>query len=441
MNIATIEHWVLKSMTEAQDSLQNGEVPVGCLFVIRHEILDDILKTKGKVSEENAVFNRESTQCEFDNKTTRWEKGNIDNTSIVKEFTHDNSSAKPSDWEKQDTENTYEDTKDKSELNPEFVSHAKDTSETGEYPDTSGNYIVIARGKNEVNATKNATRHAELVCIDQVVTKYAETYRKVFENVTVIVNVEPCIMCMAALLELNIDEIVFTCVNDRFGYNILGRTDRTNYVAIVELNMLSSSSDGCFKDVVRGNEEKGKRLAVDSENAVETIEEIETDLVRTDNVGENSVETDQVISEDGDTIKTHEDTEMKNLENIVMKTDVDTESNTREQNVDKFSKTKRYKISFLDQNQRNQNLIVNQTECIANKISCIQQDRKQESELFREQTFPSEECSFRAEPIRRNRRCNVFHYRKYESATMDILKLFYKGVNPNAPKHKVKNKS
>lgn len=79
---------------------------------------------------------------------------------------------------------------------------------------------IIARGGNEVNATKNATRHAEFICIDQVL-KYCSrnnlNYLEVFPNITVVVTVEPCIMCSAALHDLRVKEIIYGCANDRFG--------------------------------------------------------------------------------------------------------------------------------------------------------------------------------------------------------------------------------
>lgn len=82
------------------------------------------------------------------------------------------------------------------------------------------NSEIIATGSNEVNETKNATRHAEMICIDQVL-KYCNQRElqsdKVFAAIQVVVTVEPCIMCAAALVELGIPEIVFGCVNDRFG--------------------------------------------------------------------------------------------------------------------------------------------------------------------------------------------------------------------------------
>ncbi|XP_029171314.1 tRNA-specific adenosine deaminase 2 [Nylanderia fulva] len=82
------------------------------------------------------------------------------------------------------------------------------------------NNEIIATGNNTVNETCNATRHAEINCIDQVLKfckeKHME-YKTVFRNLDVIVTVEPCIMCMSALLQLQVHSIVYGCANDRFG--------------------------------------------------------------------------------------------------------------------------------------------------------------------------------------------------------------------------------
>lgn len=82
------------------------------------------------------------------------------------------------------------------------------------------NNEIIAIGNNTVNETCNATRHAEINCIDQVL-KFCEEkdldHKMVFHNLDVIVTVEPCIMCMSALLQLRIHSIIYGCANDRFG--------------------------------------------------------------------------------------------------------------------------------------------------------------------------------------------------------------------------------
>lgn len=79
---------------------------------------------------------------------------------------------------------------------------------------------IIAEGANLVNDTKNATRHAELICIDKVLSYCRDRnlrFQDVFREVSVVVTVEPCIMCAGALNELKVKEILFGCRNDRFG--------------------------------------------------------------------------------------------------------------------------------------------------------------------------------------------------------------------------------
>uniref|UniRef100_A0A8C2JBA7 CMP/dCMP-type deaminase domain-containing protein n=1 Tax=Cyprinus carpio TaxID=7962 RepID=A0A8C2JBA7_CYPCA len=63
------------------------------------------------------------------------------------------------------------------------------------------NNEIIGKGRNEVNETKNATRHAEMVALDQVLDWC----------------LEPCIMCAAALRLLHIPLVVYGCKNERFG--------------------------------------------------------------------------------------------------------------------------------------------------------------------------------------------------------------------------------
>ncbi|XP_072387718.1 tRNA-specific adenosine deaminase 2 [Diabrotica undecimpunctata] len=79
---------------------------------------------------------------------------------------------------------------------------------------------IIALGRNTVNETRNATRHAEINCIEDIV-EYSKKnnldYNQVFQETSVYVTVEPCIMCAAALYDLKIKRIIYGCKNDRFG--------------------------------------------------------------------------------------------------------------------------------------------------------------------------------------------------------------------------------
>ncbi|KAM5262453.1 tRNA-specific adenosine deaminase 2 [Ctenodactylus gundi] len=82
------------------------------------------------------------------------------------------------------------------------------------------NNEVVGKGGNEVNQTKNATRHAEMVAIDQVLDwchQNGQSPSVVFEHTVLYVTVEPCIMCAAALRLMKIPLVVYGCQNERFG--------------------------------------------------------------------------------------------------------------------------------------------------------------------------------------------------------------------------------
>jgi len=69
-----------------------------------------------------------------------------------------------------------------------------------------------------VNATKNATRHAEIVAIDQILLHSNGRFgADVFKECQLVVTCEPCIMCAAALLQLHVGIVYFGCSNERFG--------------------------------------------------------------------------------------------------------------------------------------------------------------------------------------------------------------------------------
>lgn len=115
---------------------------------------------------------------------------------------------------------------------------------------------IIAYGANEVNKTKNATRHAELICIDQVLDyckKNGLEHRDVFKEISVIVTVEPCIMCAAALDNLVVKEIIYGCVNDRFGgKTVLNVFELLNSKIEVKGNVRADEAMELLKEFYKG---------------------------------------------------------------------------------------------------------------------------------------------------------------------------------------------
>ena len=77
-------------------------------------------------------------------------------------------------------------------------------------------------GRNRTNETKNATRHAEFECIEQMIEWFKGRNLDVsdkinWSKVTVYVTVEPCIMCCRGLRLLGIKNVYYGAKNDRFG--------------------------------------------------------------------------------------------------------------------------------------------------------------------------------------------------------------------------------
>ncbi|KAJ7229144.1 cytidine deaminase-like protein, partial [Mycena pura] len=79
---------------------------------------------------------------------------------------------------------------------------------------------IIARARNRTNQLRNATRHAELEAIDEILADPVLTpknRRYPLSDTTLYVTVEPCIMCASALRQMGIKEVFYGCANDRFG--------------------------------------------------------------------------------------------------------------------------------------------------------------------------------------------------------------------------------
>ena len=97
--------------------------------------------------------------------------------------------------------------------------------------------FIIAKGRNQVNVSGNASRHAEIVAIDllfdkwesarskknhallfeeQILANY-EGFHDLMADCQLFVTCEPCIMCTKALSIAKIGKIVFGCKNEKFG--------------------------------------------------------------------------------------------------------------------------------------------------------------------------------------------------------------------------------
>lgn len=75
---------------------------------------------------------------------------------------------------------------------------------------------IIGYGSNKTNATRNGTKHAELVALDDMLINQKLDV-SVLRDCDLYVTCEPCIMCAAALAKMGIKKCYFGCYNERFG--------------------------------------------------------------------------------------------------------------------------------------------------------------------------------------------------------------------------------
>ena len=73
---------------------------------------------------------------------------------------------------------------------------------------------VIATGVNKTNTDNDPTAHAEIIAIREAAMKLS-SWR--LENTTLIVTLEPCVMCAGAIKTARIPRVVFGAWDERVG--------------------------------------------------------------------------------------------------------------------------------------------------------------------------------------------------------------------------------
>lgn len=96
--------------------------------------------------------------------------------------------------------------------------------------------VVIGRGYNRIEALQDATAHAEIIAIGAASTKLS-TWR--LNGASLYVTVEPCIMCLGAILHSRIEAIIYGTSDQRFGslqtynYQSIAEKSYTHFPTII----------------------------------------------------------------------------------------------------------------------------------------------------------------------------------------------------------------
>jgi tRNA(Arg) A34 adenosine deaminase TadA len=108
-------------------------------------------------------------------------------------------------------------------LMQQAIQLATQAAQAGEVPvgavlaNASGEIVATAR--NQVEADKNPLAHAEMLVLQQALVGHPE---KFLEDHTLAVTLEPCAMCMAALIHARVGTVVFGAYDVKSGGTVNG---------------------------------------------------------------------------------------------------------------------------------------------------------------------------------------------------------------------------
>ena len=123
------------------------------------------------------------------------------------------------------------------------------------------NEQVIGEGYNQPILSHDPTAHAEVVAIRQAA-HYLQNYR--LENTTLYVTLEPCTMCVGALIHARINRVVFAATEPKSGSLVSARkqleTGYYNHVFSVEGGLLADEASKMLSDFFRARREAKRKL-------------------------------------------------------------------------------------------------------------------------------------------------------------------------------------
>lgn len=115
---------------------------------------------------------------------------------------------------------------------------------------------IIGEGYNQPIVSHDPTAHAEIVAIRQAA-QHLENYR--LENTVLYVTLEPCTMCVGALVHARIARVVFATTEPKAGSLVSARkqleTGYYNHLFSFEGGLLADQASKQLSDFFRGRRE------------------------------------------------------------------------------------------------------------------------------------------------------------------------------------------
>ena len=103
------------------------------------------------------------------------------------------------------------------------------------------NGIVISQAHNLRESRNNLLGHAEILAIKKASQKL-KSWR--LEGCQLYVSLEPCLMCMGAMIQSRISELIYACSDPKTGFSSYYQLDKQNFWK----HKIKISSGACFKE-------------------------------------------------------------------------------------------------------------------------------------------------------------------------------------------------
>lgn len=138
------------------------------------------------------------------------------------------------------------------------LEEARLAAEEGEVPVGAvlvGPEGVLARGRNARERSNDPTAHAEMLAIRAAVDPDSPTRWRLLGS-TLYVTLEPCVMCMGAIVQARVERVVFGCTDPKGGaaqtlYQ-LGDDERLNHRVEVVGGVLAEESSELLRSFFAG---------------------------------------------------------------------------------------------------------------------------------------------------------------------------------------------
>ena len=112
---------------------------------------------------------------------------------------------------------------------------------------------LLATGRNRCELNQDPTAHAEIEAIRAAAARRG-SWR--LGSTTLVVTLEPCVMCAGALLHARVARVVYGCIDEKAGaldsLFVLGRDPRLNHRFAVERGVLGSECAAVLRDFFAG---------------------------------------------------------------------------------------------------------------------------------------------------------------------------------------------